>query len=286
MDTITNIPASPSRPDEAHKGTFGTVIVVGGSSTMIGAPALAASAALRGGAGLVKIAAPAQILPFTLVIEPGATGIVLSDVPDVTVSALDEADPSGRAVLAIGPGMGRGESAGKVVTKLLSGRRAIVLDADGLNHLAATARPCPGSGRPLVLTPHPGEFRRLAQPLQIDGDPTDPADRPAVAARLAFAHGCVVVLKGKGSVVTDGRRGYVNSTGNPALSTAGTGDVLAGLVSALMAQGMEPFEAAVLGAYLHGRAADLWREAHGPSGLTARELADRLPSAMQERRKA
>ncbi len=285
MKRVTRIPPAPPRPADAHKGSFGTVIVVGGSDTMIGAPALAASAALRGGAGLVKLAVPTAILPYAITIEPGATGIAMGSNADACLAAIDAADEKGSAVLAIGPGLGRSSFAGDLVLKLLGGRRTTVLDADGLNLLAATGKPRPAKGPPLVLTPHPGEFARLIKPLRIQGDPADVTARPKLAAELASAHDAIVVLKGRRTVVTDGRRVYVNATGNPALATAGSGDVLTGLVAALVAQGMSPFDAAALGSHLHGLAADLWAKQHGPSGLTARDLANALPDAFERHRR-
>ncbi|MAE66930.1 MAG: NAD(P)H-hydrate dehydratase, partial [Phycisphaeraceae bacterium] len=180
-------------------------------------------------------------------------------------------------------GLGRRRRAADIVREVTSGPRAMVLDADALNHLAAAPdhfRP----GAPSVMTPHPGEFRRLAAPLNLDGDPTDEADRPRLAGELARAYGATVILKGRHSIVTDGDCVFTNRTGNPALATAGSGDVLTGAVAALMAQGLAPFDAAVLGAHLHGAAADLWRDAHGASGLTARDLADLLPDAFEAAR--
>jgi len=277
---IDTSPGLPERPGGGHKGTFGMAIVVGGTPTMIGAPALCARAALRSGAGLVKIATVADVLPFTLTIEPGATGIVLDGDENDWCRAIDRADPDGRAVLAVGPGMGLATGGGQKVLSLLRGKRPAVLDADGLNLLARTGRPRPRSDAPLVMTPHPGEFKRLAQPLGINESPTDHETRPMAAAKLAQAHQAVVLLKGPGTVVTDGERVFINQTGNPALATAGSGDVLTGLVAALMAQGVDTFDAACLGAHLHGRAADRWAEAHGPRGLRAQDLADQLPDAL------
>jgi len=280
----------PDRPADAHKGTFGTVIIVGGSPAMMGAPALCAAAALRSGAGLVKIATAPIVLAVALAVEPGATGIPLDDLSDdadASAGRIDEADPDASAVLAVGPGLGRTAGAGRLVMRLLeAGGRAVVLDADGLNHLAATGKAAlrPPKTGPLVLTPHPGEFARLAKPLGITHSPTDPNTRPAAAAALAQAHGAVVLLKGPHTVVTDGHRLYVNQTGNPALATAGSGDVLTGLIAALIAQHLQPFDAAALAAHLHGLAADLWSGQHGPSGLTARDLANLLPDAFNQRR--
>lgn len=284
LTPIQQIPDPPKRPDDAHKGTFGTVIVVGGSETMIGAPALCARAAFRSGAGLVKIATSREVLPHALTIEPGATGIVLGGDDDGWRQAIDRADPDGKAVLAVGPGMGLATGGGQKVLSLLRGNRSVVLDADGLNLLARTGRPRPHSDAELVLTPHPGEFARLAQPLGITDSPTDPAARPHAAAKLAHAHHGTVLLKGQHTVVTDGTRLYINQTGNPALATAGSGDILTGLIAALLAQGMNAFDAAVLGAHLHGLAADHWAKAHGNRGLRAQDLADELPGVFMRHR--
>ncbi len=277
-------PPPPQRPADAHKGTFGTVVVLGGSPTMIGAPALAAHAALRSGVGLVKIAAPVDVLPFAIEIEPSATGILLADGRDPATVEVFFEGLDARVVFAVGPGMGTGvEQEAWVRTMVQSGHR-LVLDADGLNNLANM--PDPPRADQWVLTPHPGEFRKLAEAAALAADPIDPEKREEAAALLARHHHAVVVLKGKNSVVHDGRRSYVNDTGNPAMATAGSGDVLTGLIASLMAQGMETFDAAVLGVYLHGKAADLWAAQHGQAGLTAQDLADTLPDALNEHRQA
>lgn len=264
-DIITAVPPCPARPRDGHKGTFGTVIVVGGSATMPGAPALCAGAAFRGGAGLVKIATQRDVIAPAIAIEPGATGIILED--DLSVI--------GDGVLAVGPGLGRSDRAVDWVTQLLSGSRRVVLDADGLNILAQQGGARQGDGD-LILTPHPGEYRRLAEALNIDVEA-----REDQAAALAQAHRAVVLLKGQQTIVSDGQRIYRNTTGSPALATAGSGDVLTGLIAALCAQGMTSLDAAVLGAYLHGLAGNLWEENYGPSGLKAVDLADLLPQTFQ-----
>ncbi len=288
LTPVESCPAPPTRPAAAHKGTFGTVIVVGGSATMIGAPAICAAAALRTGAGLVKLAVPAEILPFAITIEPGATGICLggdsdgsdAGAADRPLAALDEADPKQEAVLAVGPGLGQAAATGALVTALLHGKRSMVLDADGLNLLAQHGEPRPADGPPLVMTPHPGEFLRLAKPLGITHSPTDPDQRPDAAAALARAHQAVVLLKGMHTIVSDGERYYRNDTGNPALATAGMGDVLTGVIASLIAQGMDLFDAACLGAKVHGLAADQWAQHHGHAGLAAMTLAHQLPDAL------
>jgi NAD(P)H-hydrate epimerase len=281
---VNIIPQPPPRPEEGHKGTFGTVIVVGGSPTMIGAPAICAHAALRSGVGLVKIATGAKQLAHALTIEPGATGIILEGEAEERLAALEEADPQQRAVLAVGPGLGGSEEAAELVMRLLDGPRAMVLDADGLNALARSGRLVAGRESPLILTPHPGEFQRLAKAAGIGESALDAQDRPLAAGNLARAHHAVVVLKGRGTVICDGEKYFVNRTGNVALATSGMGDVLTGVIAALVAQGTEAFDAAVLGAYVHGLAADRWAERFGPAGLLARELADHLVSAFNDLR--
>jgi len=276
------IPLPPPRPEHSHKGTFGTVIVIGGSQTMIGAPALCARAALRCGAGLVKVACPAEVLPFVLTVEPGATGIALGGEPSDMLALIERADPDRRAVLAVGPGLGQDPRLGELIHLLRAGTRPIVLDADGLNLLARqltdpSDRVEPKA--PLVLTPHPGEYKRLAKTLNIQLDPTDPAERVEAATLLAKRLSAVVLLKGHHTIIAHAGHYAINPSGNAALATAGSGDVLTGAIASLIAQGMDAFNAARLGAYVHGLAADQWASQHGLRGLRAIELADWLPAA-------
>lgn len=275
------IPAFPDRPIDAHKGTFGTVLSVGGSAGMIGAPTLVATAALRIGAGLVRIACARELVPFCLTIEPCATGIELIGDADAMTLAIERACDE-KSVLAIGPGMGVGPVQQALVESLLRLDRPAVLDADGLNNLSRIADATVVPRCPLVMTPHPGEFARLAQAARVRADPTDPQQRVEAATGLAKAFGAVVVLKGWQTVVSDGERSYINQTGNPALATAGSGDVLTGAIGGLLAQGMAIFDAAVLGVYLHGLAADLWMASNGTAGLRASDLAAHLPLAIRQ----
>jgi NAD(P)H-hydrate epimerase len=281
------VPQLPERPPDAHKGTFGTVVVVGGSAVMIGAPAIAAHAGLRAGAGLVRIAAPLELLAHALTIEPAATGIDADHQhdPDQAAESIDR-ELDDKSVLAIGPGIGRGPAQQALVEALLRRPTPAVLDADGLNNLAILADAPMVPRCPLVMTPHPGEYKRLADAAAIHHDPLDPESRPQAAAAMAQTYNAVLVLKGQHTVVSDGDRHYVNHTGNPALATAGSGDVLTGAIAALIAQGMTRFDAAVLAVYLHGLAADHWTQSHGPAGLVARDLAAALPQAMQQHRHA
>jgi NAD(P)H-hydrate epimerase len=283
MIEIKNNLKAPPRPADGHKGTFGTVIVVGGCDTMIGAPALCARAALRSGVGLVKIACPAKILPHVLTIEPSATGIALGNEPEDALAQIELADPDQKAVLAVGPGLGQENVRGELVAALLQGPRAMVLDADGLNLLAKRIREIePQEHAPLVLTPHPGEYRRLADALGIEANPVDPDLRVHATAQLASQLNAIVVLKGQNSVIADPEHYAINRTGNPVLATAGSGDVLTGTIASLIAQGMLPFDAARLGAHVHGAAADQWAKQRGCRGLRAIELADELSAAISD----
>lgn len=289
------LPELPPRDPRGHKGTFGTVCVIGGQATaprvMIGAPALAATAALRSGAGLAVIAAPEPIMRAVLGLAAGATGLALpvDDAgtlrPSEVAALLDRSLPS-YDCLAVGPGWGAGAAQQQVLARLLAmGSVPMVLDADALNAMAARRLVQADFRARAVLTPHPGEFRRLAACFGIDADPVRPEERPEAAGALARRLGAVVVLKGAGTVVSDGQRTHVNDTGNAALATAGTGDVLTGVIAGLVAQffggdDLGLFECAQLGVRLHGLAADAWASRHGEAGLLATELVDFLPDAM------
>jgi len=281
MQRITDIPKPPARPADAHKGTAGLVLVVAGSRGMAGAAALVGNAALRGGAGLVRIATADAALDTVAGLAPCCTTAPLPDdgvclAPPAAAAVIDLAD--GQDTLAIGPGLGRTDGVAAVVREVLSAVRVpVVLDADGLNVLAGDARGvlarAPG---PVILTPHPGEAARLLGSSAGDVQ----ADREAAAAALADMAE-VAVLKGAGTVVTDGSRLYVNATGNPGMATAGAGDVLTGLMAALVAAGMQAFDAAVLAVWAHGRAGDLAAERRGVLGLTATDILDCVPQALR-----
>ena len=282
--SVSQLAAPPARPDDSHKGTFGTVVVVGGCATMIGAPAICARAAFRGGAGLVKIAANEKVLPHVLTIEPHATGVVLKGEVVEQVRSIRQADTGHRAVLAVGPGLGDSQDARRLVRMLIDLDMPLVLDADGLNHLAAAGVRVTHRDQPRVLTPHPGEFERLAKPLGITASAIDETTRPEAATALAQAHDAVVVLKGHHTLVTDGKRLYTNATGNPVLATGGSGDVLTGLIAALMAQHFDAFNAACLAVHAHGLAGDKWLAQHGRSGMRATEIADLVPDVFEQLR--
>ncbi|QDU32785.1 ATP-dependent (S)-NAD(P)H-hydrate dehydratase [Poriferisphaera corsica] len=286
MKQITKLPSLPPRPKDGHKGVFGTVIVIGGCETMIGAPALSAGAALRSGAGLVKIASDLRLLHHILVVEPSATGIAFGGDIERKLKALDDADSNGGAVLAIGPGIGQSASVREIVQRMIRDGRDVVLDADGLNALAGLGEAGvkdreQGEGAGLVMTPHPGEYARLADGLRIKWSGVDSDQRVQGAGELARRYRAVVVLKGHETVVSNGTQYYINKTGNVSMSTAGSGDVLTGVIASLRAQGVSLFDAAVLGVHLHGQAGDIWADKNGFAGLKAMDLVELLPLTMQ-----
>jgi len=289
VEQVESVGEFPSRAPDAHKGDFGRVLVVGGSRGMIGAPALAANAALRGGAGLVTVAAPEEVQLAVAVLCPCATSVplVCDDDGHLTPEAVRQVRQAAEAadVLAVGPGLALGTVQRDIVRLVLQLAKPLVLDADGLNNLAGIEDWAAGRKCPAVLTPHPGEFARLtgAGVREIQSD----RQQQAVAAVRRWADASfgqlplVCLLKGRGTVVTDGRRAYVNDTGNPGMATGGSGDVLTGLAAAIIAQGAEPFAAACLAARIHGRAGDLAAEQGTQISTIATDLLDFLPAAIE-----
>lgn len=273
METITTVPVLPPRPIDGHKGTFGKVLVIAGSMGFSGAAALAGRSALRGGAGLVRVAVPRSILPIVAGLDPCYTTIPLLEDENgqITPDAIPELIPhlADNDIVAVGPGLGQGRGVRELLASLI-GRPELklVIDADGLNVLAKSADWIGTRKASIVLTPHPGEMQRLWD--YTFRDPM-PSDRQQVAIRFAAQSGCIVVLKGAGTVVADASRVYVNTTGNPGMATGGAGDVLTGLIAALAGQGLSLFDAAVLGVYLHGLAGDI---ASGEVGLVSLMAAD------------
>jgi NAD(P)H-hydrate epimerase len=249
---------------------------------MAGAAALVGASALRSGAGLVRVASPAEVQPTVASFEPSYMTYPLPEDGEGMIR-LEPAIPvlerliAGADVLAVGPGLGQSDDVRGLVRWLIeSTDKPLVIDADGLNALASQAELLAKVDRPVILTPHPGEFARLTGASTRDVQ----ADREGNAARLAARSGpLVVVLKGAGSVVTDGRRVYVNKTGNPGMATGGAGDVLTGVIAALVAQKLPPFEAALLGVYIHGLAGDIARDQNGGVGMIAGDIVDALPDA-------
>ncbi len=282
LERIESIPSLPPRPADSHKGRFGTVLVIAGSRGMAGAAALAGASALRSGAGLVRVACPAEVQPTVASFEPSYMTYPLPGDGEGQIQ-LEPSIPvlerlsAAADVIALGPGLGQSEDIRGLVRWIVeSNDRPLVIDADGLNVLAAEKGLLSRLSRPVVLTPHPGEFARLVGL----GVSEVQADRIENAARLAaLSEPLVVVLKGAGTVVTDGRRVYVNTTGNPGMATGGAGDVLTGVIAALMAQELPAFSAAQLGVYIHGLAGDIARDQSGEIGMIAGDIVDSLPDA-------
>ncbi len=308
FDRVDQLPLLPARPTNGHKGSFGSVLVIAGcvhGRRMIGAASLAANAAARGGAGLVRLLAPEPICDTVVAASMHATATALPVGAD---GALDEqpaiqkfdAETALVQSLVIGPGMGDGRAVESLSVRAVQQDLVpVVVDADALNALARLPDYAQEIRGRVVLTPHPGEYRRLAATLGIRHDPTDSLQREAAAGELAQRLGCIVVLKGAGTVVSDGHRSWVCSRGHPCLATGGTGDVLAGLIGGLIAQFAPPvicvpgqiqpaiglFELACIGVQAHALAGEAWADASGASaGLLPMELCDLIPASIESMR--
>ena len=293
----------PRRDPRGHKGTFGTVAIVGGCATadsiMAGAPALAALGALRAGGGLARLMVPSGIAATALAICPSATCTPLPLdaagrlIPSACCEVLDAACESSRCVV-IGPGMGGDSAVANLTLRVLQQESTpVVVDADALNALATIPDLHLDLRAAAVLTPHPGEFRRLAGVLRIREDPTDEATRPRAAEALAQKLGAIVVLKGAGTVVTDGHETWVCGAGHPCLATAGSGDVLSGVIAGLVAQhasmsasrpgSLSLLDCVRIGVQAHALAGERWASSRGAeAGLIAIELAAELPAVLAD----
>lgn len=271
--TVDTLPSPPNRPANAHKGSFGSVLIIAGSRGMSGAAALAGLGALRGGAGLVYVATPVGIQPIVAGIEPSflTIGLPENERGQLAAGALEALTELavGKEVIAIGPGVGQSPDTTAMVTALYQTLpQPMVVDADALNVLAAGDGSFSEHAGPRILSPHPGEFSRMI------GRPVSEvqAEREGLATQFSAEHDVVLLLKGPGTIITDGTRVAHNSTGNSGMATGGSGDVLTGLIAALLAQGMNPFEAAQLAAWMHGRAGDLVAHDLSEPGMIASDL--------------
>lgn len=311
-----DLPRLPRRAPDWHKGTAGTVAIVGGSCNagmrMIGAPALSALGALRAGAGLARLVMPGPILNEGLVLCPGATGIELPCgvdglfAPHVAAEVVDRV-LANCTCIAVGPGLGVSDGSSAAVLRAVQNEeRPLVLDADGINALARIPEFLRDFRAAAVLTPHPGEFRRLVGAMGMQGDLGLSQSRERACEHLAQRLGRVVVLKGRGTVISDGLRTWTCPAGHPCLATAGTGDVLTGVIGAVIAQFVPPldqlllrakfaklpvdaarpldmFDAARLAVWAHARAGEMWAAHTGAeAGLLATELAGLIPAALEE----
>ncbi len=274
----------PKRPTDGHKGTFGKLLVVAGSTGMTGAAVLVSRSAYRSGCGLVKVACPLTVLP---IIAGGVIEATSHPLPEVAkkgalaVRALGgiRALAKDQDVLAIGPGIGRHRETFELMRRLIPHLdRPAVVDADALNAFegAIDLIAKRENDNPLVLTPHPGEFKRLAG----ESVPADIHDRISLARRVAAQWRCVLVLKGSPTLVADpGGACYLNPTGNDGMGCGGTGDVLTGAIGSLLAQGMSAIDAAVCGVYVHGMAGDFAAADLGRRSMTAPDMLEYLPEA-------
>jgi ADP-dependent NAD(P)H-hydrate dehydratase len=279
MQRVTSPPPLPERPKSGHKGLFGRVLIVGGNDEMLGAPVMAGTAALRMGAGLVQVAIPKSILAAALSITPELIALGLGK--SATPSELRSAASAAKAIV-IGPGLGQSTAARDRLMRLVRLETPMLVDADGLNMLAAGKRWPTFFKSHAVLTPHPGEMKRLGKLIGRNEVPTDDDRRIDLAIEAANAFGQVIVLKGDRTVVTDGDRVYLNRTGDSSLSKAGTGDVLSGVIGTLLAQGEERFNAACIGVHIHGRAGEIAGEKMGRRSTLARDVIDSLSAALAE----
>lgn len=267
----------PDRNPWGHKGNFGKLLLLCGSRGYTGAAFFAAMGALRSGAGLVFLGVPESIYGIEAVKLnepvifplPDAGGRLSVDAVPEILTRLPQMD----AVL-VGPGLGQSEGTLAVVRAVLEKAECpVVVDADGINVLSAHRDLLRGRKLPTILTPHDGEFARLGG---VMGE-----DRMAAAAALAEELGCVVLLKGHETCITDGTDGYLNPTGNPGMAVGGSGDVLAGVITALLGAGLPPLEAAACGAWLHGAAGDRCAAELGQYGMLPTDMLSALPRLMK-----
>jgi ADP-dependent NAD(P)H-hydrate dehydratase len=273
----------PARRDEVHKGDVGRMVIIGGSIdevVMAGAPALAANAAFRSGTGLVQLFVPEALRPYVAVISPCATVRTLPREAEALHQAVQQFQAD---VVVLGPGLGTSLDPDVILDFLSRYDGHVVIDADGLNQLARIPSVVVPHPDRTVLTPHPGELKRLIASHNLTPPSGDKATARRYAALLLHrAVGGVVVLKGQGTIVTDGARMYINETGNSGMATGGMGDVLTGIIAALIGQNMPPMEASILGVFLHGLAGDFAAEELGRYSMTALDVLEYLPEAFRE----
>lgn len=268
----------PVRDREAHKGMFGRVLLLCGSIGYTGAAALAAKAALRTGSGLIFLGVPESIYPILAAKLDEPMVFPLTDDGYGRLSAKGAAEILWRLkdcdACLIGPGLGRSGDILEIVEAVLAQYSGpVLLDADGLNAVAGHIDVLRGSGCPLVLTPHEGEFTRLGGDLALG--------RRAAAERLAAEAEAIVLLKGHRTIITDGISTYVNQTGNPGMATGGSGDVLSGILVSLLGQGIAPLDAAAAAAWIHGAAGDLCAKELGEYGMTPGDMIQSIPRLLK-----
>jgi NAD(P)H-hydrate epimerase len=280
----------PPRPARAHKGTFGRLLVLAGSLEYAGAAVLTGLGAARAGAGLVCLATPESVGLRLLGIVPELTSLLLAEEAPGLIAPSGwrrlATEASSYDALVVGPGLGRHPSTMRRTRHLIAElKRPAVVDADGLQALADAQRWWQGLGAPLVLTPHPGEFARLIGTAPNPSLGEDDDVRATAAKEAATRWGQVVVLKGARSLVAGPDGELLRSdVATPALATAGSGDVLAGVIGAFLAAGCAPLAAAGCGVAVHGAAGLLAEDRVGHAGALARDIAGLLPEALEQLR--
>lgn len=273
--TYGDLSRMPPRPERSHKGTFGTLLIVGGSVGMAGAAYLAAKAAYRTGCGLVRIlSAPENLTVYQTLIPEATVTVYNSDTLDDTVNAaVSRAD-----AIVLGVGLGSSDTARSIVRCVLESTKVpTVIDADGLNIIAYDAELKATIPRGSILTPHPMEMSRLTG-LSVKALLDDISGH---CERFAREHGIICLLKDHNTAVSDGEHTVINRTGNSGMATGGSGDVLAGTVGSLLAQGTSAFESAALGAFIHGAAGDIAARELSEYSVMASDLIDALPKVLR-----
>jgi len=268
-------PLFPRRPRDSHKGAYGHVLCIGGARGYSGAVTMAARAAARAGAGLVSAMVPETIYSA---VAPAAPEVMVHTFP--TLEKIPDIFSGAWNTIVIGPGLTRSDSARDLVRRLLKESRVpLVIDADAVAVLAGHTEEIAAAQCPVILTPHPGEFAILFDLTVEDVQ----ADRVGMAHMTATKLNAIMVLKGAGTVVAaPGKPSAINMTGNPGMASGGSGDVLAGIIGALSAQGLDPFEAACAAVWLHGRAGDLAAAEKSQAGLIASDLIDKIPEVFRD----
>ena len=267
----------PDREPDTHKGDYGKILLLCGSKGFTGAACLAAMGALRTGAGLVFLGVPESIYQIEAVKlnEP-----VVFPLPDFDGKLSEQAIPQivsrlpNMDAVLVGCGLGQSEGTHTVLKTVLEQATCpVVVDADGINLLAAHKDILRGRPYPTILTPHEGEFARIGGEIGND--------RMEAAQALAKDLGCIVLLKGHRTCITDGKNGYINETGNPGMAVGGSGDLLAGMIVSLLGQGLTPLEAAAVGAWLHGAAGDLCAKEMGQYAMLPTDMLEVLPRLLK-----
>lgn len=275
------IPELPKRPNVSHKGDYGNALLIGGSFGMSGAISLSGKACMRAGAGLLRIATPESCLPMIASFDPCYMTIPVAqdEAGRMTLGAREQLKSLAQSSTAIGIGPGMGQSDDLIdFTSWIYSRISVpmVVDADALNCLARNREILSKPGGPRILTPHPGELRRL-----LDDQVSSPKELQYRAEAFAREAGVIIVVKGHRSIITDGTKRAQNTTGNSGMATGGSGDVLTGIITGLLCQGIEPFDAAHLGCLIHGLAGDAGSRRIGKISLMATDIIDYIPKAIR-----